>query len=91
MRGIGRELSRLPLVLRCIVLGASCVGTIAAVFGFINGLLDYPAADIAQASLFGLFEGFVLGGVSGCCLGVAVGLVAYLIRSGMRGVTHRRG
>jgi hypothetical protein len=90
VRDIGRGLSRLPLILRCIVIGASCTGMITAVVTVINVIGDYPATDVVQAMLFGIIEAFVLGGVAGCVLGLVVGVLAYLTRSAMRNVAHRR-
>jgi len=90
MREIGRELLRLPLVLRCVVIGGSCTGTIAAAATVINVIRTYPADHVVQAALFGIFEALVLAGAVGAVLGLAVGVVAYLTRSAVRGVAHRR-
>lgn len=91
MRELGRDLSRLPLIPRCIVVGAICAGTLAAVVTVINVFGDYPAKDVVQAMLFGIVEALVLGGVAGCVLGLLVGVFAYVMRGAMHSVTHRRG
>jgi hypothetical protein len=90
VREIGRYLPPLPLIPRCIVVGAICTGMMAAVVTVINVMGDYPANDLVQAMLFGIIEAFVLGGVAGCVLGLVVGVLAYLTRSAMRGVTYWR-
>ncbi len=86
---MSRELSSLPLILRCAVIGAVCTGTIAAVVIVINVIGEYSAENVVQAMLFGIIEALVLGGVAGCVLGLVVGAFAYLTRSVIRSVTHR--
>jgi hypothetical protein len=86
---ISRVQSRLPLILRCTVIGAVCTGTIAAVITVINVIGEYSAENVVQAMLFGIIEALVLGGVAGCVLGLVVGTFAYLARSVIRSVTHR--
>jgi hypothetical protein len=63
---------------------------IAAVVTVINVIGEYPADHVVQAMLFGIVEAFVLGGIAGCVLGLAVGVLAYVTRSAIRGVAHRR-
>ncbi len=84
------RLNRLPLILRCIVIGAACAGTIVAVLTVVNVIVEYPAEHLVQVIPFGFVEAYVLGGVGGGLVGLVVGVFAYLGRSAMSGVTHRR-
>jgi hypothetical protein len=90
MSEIGRELSSLPLIQRCIMIGAGCTGLIAAVVTVINVIGEYPADHVVQAMLFGMVEAFVVGGIVGCILGLVVGILAYVMRSAIRSVAQRR-
>ncbi len=89
MRELRRELSRLPLILRCVVVGGSCAGTIAAVFVVINVIRNYPADHVVQAALFGIVEAFALVGSAGCVLGLVVGIFLYVGQKATRSVVRR--
>ncbi len=81
---------QLPLIVRCMVAGAVSGTVILEVIVVGNVISDYPLRDVAQAAVFGAFEAGVAGVIAGCCLGLVVGLAAYLLRGGMRAVTRLR-
>jgi hypothetical protein len=83
-------LSRLPLIPRCVVIGAVCTGTLTAVVTVVNVIGEYPAGHLVQVIPFGILEAYVLGGVAGCVLGFVVGVFAYLARIALGAVEHRR-
>lgn len=84
------ELSRLPLILRCVVVGAACACVIVGVAVAINVISNYPTDHVVQVMLFGMFEAAVVGGILGSVLGLVVGVLAYLTRGAIRSVPHRR-
>lgn len=91
MRALVRELSSIPLILRCAVVGAGCTGAIAGVLVVINVIDKYPVDHVVQAMLFGLVEALVFGGIIGSMVGLVVGVLAYLARGVIRSVLPRRG
>ena len=90
MPSVGLGLSRLPLIQRCVVVGAGCACVIGGVVVAMNVISNYPAEDVVQAMLFGMIEVAVLGGILGSVIGLVVGVLAYLTRGAIRSVAHRR-
>lgn len=85
-RRITDALSGLPLILRFGVAGWLCASTLGTLFVVVNVIENYALADVIPAMVFGVFEAFFLVGIPGGCIGLVVGLIAYLARA----ATHRR-
>jgi hypothetical protein len=84
MHNLVDSLSRLPLILRCVVVGWICTGTLAALVTVANVVGEYSLNSVVQAALFGMVEAFVLAGFVGGFVGLLVGLVAHLTRAAIR-------
>jgi hypothetical protein len=72
MSGFVRELARMALIPRCVVIGSTSLGVAGAIYGVVAGV-EYP-----PTAWFAVFEGAVLAGAAGAVIGLLVGLVAYL-------------
>ena len=88
---IARELSRLPLILRSVAIGAVCVAMIGVLVTVPRVVGEYSAKDVVQAALFGAVEASVLGAIVGAVLGLVVGVLAFLTRAVIRIAAHRGG
>ena len=84
LRAVADSLARLPLVLRCVVIGWLCAGTLGALYVMITVPGEYSLEDVVPAMLFGMAEAFVFAGLAGGCVALVAGLLAQVVRGTRR-------
>ncbi len=79
----------MPLIQRCAVVGWACAGVIFVPIVVALDIAEYSSGTVVQAALFGIFEASVAAVIIGGGLGLAVGLMAYVIRGAGRAARRR--